>query len=274
MRPIFIKNNTAGVKTWIKDFTAGEEYQIPNPAMRQEYSECESLLSAITSGDALVGDGDEYFSSTSEQLAWLMEVDTDPRDSEGCKIQRQKFNPSGWHFEPRVMKFCSGLAGSLHNKKFDGNTLDTCTDIGDVTLKFYDDDGAELVQGEQESDQDYQTRLTSDCTKTVCDWHATYDQEIISAMFNVKEAPTSGRAYAWCIIAPDISAQYGGSVPFIQGGIDLSYAAEKCCVKIDGRVSKRLNYDPTYKSNKIRLMVLHDTGVHVHLQILFEHFRA
>jgi len=198
-----------------------------------------------------------------------------PTDYEGSILYRPKYNTLGWHFEPRAVSFSTSTYKSLFNKKCSGAEISTLTDIGDAVQRFYNESNEELIKGEQETPEDFQVRLTANCSKTIIDWQPHYDAELISAMFNVKSVLGVGeKAYAWCIIAPDIPEAYGGSVPFIQGGIDLSFAAERCCVKIDGRCSKRMNYDPVYNTNKVRLAIVHTVGAKIALMILFEHYKA
>jgi hypothetical protein len=74
MRIIYIKNNTEESKTWFRDFTPGEEFQIPSEVMREEYASCESLLIAIANGEALIGNGNEYFSTKYEMFCWLLDT--------------------------------------------------------------------------------------------------------------------------------------------------------------------------------------------------------
>lgn len=200
----------------------------------------------------------------------------EPTDSEGAHLNRSIYNPPGWHFEPRCIKMTTGKYKSSHSKKFDAYNINDLSDVGDVTQKFFESDGTELVKGETESDEEFQSRLDSDCTCTIVDWWPNYDCELISALFSVKNPPdtTQNQAcYAWCIIAPDIPAAYGGSVPFVQGGMDLSFAADKCCVKIDGRCSKRLNNDRIYATNKIRFALVHTIGLKTSFKVLMEYYK-
>jgi len=72
MRIIYVKNVSGTSQTWIKEFTDNEEYQLQTTAEREMYAGCDPLLTAIGSGDALIGNGDIYFGTINEQLDWLM----------------------------------------------------------------------------------------------------------------------------------------------------------------------------------------------------------
>lgn len=203
----------------------------------------------------------------------LLVTTDEPKDADGSPLSRVKVTKTGWHFEPRNIYWKTSTAGSMFSKKFDGHTPAGCTDIGDVTVKFYDEDGTALTQGQEESDGDYQTRLTANCTKTVMDWHPTHDMEIVGGALKVV-GNESKIAWGWLIIAPDIPANYGGSVPFLQGGCNIGMFKEREFVAFDGRTPKFMAYDPVYKSNKLRVMVLHEVGLAMDTLVRFEIFKA
>lgn len=270
-----LKNISGEVQDIMKYWGVDEEYVIPDN-LRFNYSRSSNVLQAIADEVLQVGDGTNYFTDLNEQLCWLKDEELEPEDSDGSRIIRPKYNPAGWHFEPRALKFTCGTYNSLVNKRLDDFNISNCSDIGDVTLKFYDEDGNQLTKGETETDEEFQIRLDSDCTATFMDWWPDYDMEIISAMFGIKNPPTGDdQCHAWCLICPDIAREYGGSVPFVDGGIDLSFAAEKCCIHLDGRCSKRLNNCRSFPyTNKIRLGLIHSPGVKTAFQVLFEHYKA
>ena len=142
------------------------------------------------------------------------------RDADSSVIARSKVTKAGWHYEPRFIEFSSSTLGSLHNKK-----IDAVTDYGDAFIKFYKSNGDELVQGGEESNNDFQVRLTTDCVKTTLDWQPTYDMDIRAGRFIMGIKPAT-KAYAYAVVAPDIAAQYGGSVPHIAGGVPLHLLAD------------------------------------------------
>lgn len=197
----------------------------------------------------------------------------EPKDADGSPLSRVKVTKTGWHFEPRNIYWKTSTTGSMFSKKFDGNTPAGGTDIGDVTVKFYDASGTALTKGAEESDVDYQIRLTANCTKTVMDWHPVHDMEIVGGAMKVV-GNEDKNAWGWLIIAPDIPANYGGSVPFLQGGCNIGMFREREFVNFDGRTPKFMAYDPVYKSNKLRVMVLHEVGLAIQVLVRFEIFKA
>lgn len=197
----------------------------------------------------------------------------EPKDADGSALARFKVTKTGWHFEPRNIYWKTSTAGSMFSKKFDGHSPAGGTDIGDVTVKFYDASGTELTKGAEESSEDYQIRLTANCTKTVMDWHPTHDMEIVGGALKV--VGNEGKeAWGWLIIAPDIPANYGGSVPFLQGGCNIGMFKEREFVAFDGRTPKFMAYDAVYKSNKLRVMILHEVGLAIQVLVRFEIFKA
>lgn len=198
-----------------------------------------------------------------------------PIDSDGSVISRSKTTRSGWHYEPRSIDFITSKAGSLYNRTHTGNTVDDSPDYGDAVLKFFDANGLELTQGQGESLAGYQARLDSYCTRTQADWQPTYEMDIIGATVSVLNPPTGNeRAYCWVIVAPDIPANMGGSVPFMAGGWNLRFFTLDQTTFLDGRGVKSMPYDPVYNSNKIRVVVKHEPGAKVELQFVAEHFKA
>lgn len=191
-----------------------------------------------------------------------------PIDSDGSVILRNKTTRSGWHYEPRSLDFTTSVAGSLYNRKHDGNLIDTGTDYGDCTIKFFNSSGVEISQ---------QSVLDTDCVRTQIDWHPTYEMDIIGATVSALNPPSGNqRAYAWVIVAPDIPAQFGGSVPFLAGGWNLRHFAGQGSgtTVLNGRGVKTFLPDPVNKTNKFRVVVKHDPGLKIELQFVAEHFKA
>lgn len=196
----------------------------------------------------------------------------DPRDSDGSRITRTKTTQTGWHYEPRALDFFTAKLKSLYNRKDDGNDIDDGTDYGDAITKYYNNSGAQLIQGEAETDAAFQIRLDGFCVKTVVDWQSTYNFDIIGGKLHIKNTPLS-RAYIWCTIAPDIPAYLGGSVPYFAGGFNLSFFYDGQTHDFNGRGTKSFAYDPVYNSNKIRFIVKHAVGEQIGIQIILDQFK-
>ena len=228
----------------------------------------------LSSGDVTLLDGivAAHVPTPIPDTAMLVSID-EPKDADGSALARVKVTKTGWHFEPRNIYWKTSTAGSMFSKKFDGNTPEGGTDIGDVTVKFYDATGTALTKGAEESDEDYQIRLTANCTKTIMDWHPVHDMEIVGGAMKVV-GNENKNAWGWLIIAPDIPANYGGSVPFLQGGCNIGMFKEREFVEFDGRTPKFMAYDAVYKSNKLRVMILHEVGLAIQVLVRFELFKA
>jgi hypothetical protein len=199
------------------------------------------------------------------------------RDSDGSPIVRGKTTRTGWHYEPRSLDFTTSKADSLYNKKHDGNTIEGGTDYNDATMAFFDSSGSALVKQVSESVSEFQTRLDGACVRTQIDWWAKYEMDIIGATVSVLNPPGgNSRGYAWVIVAPDVPAQFGGSVPFMAGGWNLRHFGGQGSgtTFLDGRGVKTFPYDPVYASNKIRVVVKHEPGAKIEMQFVAEHFRA
>lgn len=69
---IQIKNDSGSTQSWAgKEFVDQEEYTVPTDANRTKWQNSSTLLTAIASADALVGNGVEYFTDVSEAINWL-----------------------------------------------------------------------------------------------------------------------------------------------------------------------------------------------------------
>lgn len=196
-----------------------------------------------------------------------------PIDSDGSLISRNKTTRTGWHFEPRSIDFTAGVAGSLYNRKHDGNTIDTGTDYGDASISFFDASGVAITQNGETLEQ-WQTRLNANCVRTQIDWQPTYDMDLIGTHVGILNAPDGiKRAYSWIIIAPDIPEFLAGSVPFLSGGWNLRHFKNSPSTFLDGRGVYTMLHDPDYNSNKIRVIIKHELNSNIELQFVAEHFK-
>lgn len=242
--------------------------------LESEFAMSSELIVDIASGlMAVSSDGSSAISSVSEQLDFLKSLSLSAKDSDGALLSRVKTTKSGWHYEPRSIDFVTCKPLSHYNRKHDGGTIAAGSDYGDCVLRFWDASNTELIKGVEESAEDFQTRVSENCTKTCLDWHPTYEMEIVGGMLQILEAPTTD-AYMWAIIAPDIPEEYGGSVPFLAGGFNLKFFKSGSIEHYDGRSSKKITPDFVYNSSKFRIVVKHNAGVEIGVQVYFEHFRG
>lgn len=193
-------------------------------------------------------------------------------DRDGATYTRPKTTDQGWRYEPRCLDFYTSKHLSLYNRKHHGGGILDGTDYGDASLKFYDSSDVQLVQGGAESDVDFQTRLTANCTKTIMEWQAAYDMDLIGGILQLKDTPM-GDAYFWCIVAPDIPEELGGSIPFFASGLNLHFYQSGTIHYYDGRGAKRFLYDPVYNSNKFHFVLKHQLGEQVGMQIIIDQFK-
>lgn len=201
-----------------------------------------------------------------------------PTDSDGSQLVRTKTTKSGWHFEPRSLDYWTGVAKSLYNRKYNAATILGGDDIADGTMKFYDATGALMLQAGGEADAAFQARLddpTTGCVETMMDWEPTYDYDIIGAYIQmVNVPPPTSPAYMWVIIAPDIPSYLGGSVPFCNGGWNLSFFRANDLFDVDGHGVKSMIYSATYHTSKIRVLVKHAPAAKIGVQIIYKQYKA
>jgi len=196
-----------------------------------------------------------------------------PKDSDGSLLNRTKLTKTGWHAEPRVLTWTTAKAASLHNRKGNGYSINGGTDHADAWMKFYTSAGQEIIKGAEESLEDYQARLLASCTCTQLFWQPKYDIEMISGDIRFS-GNTGSKASGWVIFAPDIPEAYGGSVPFLTGGLPLGMINERERVNIDGRTPKFIAYDPIYNTNKAKMVVVHSAGEQVTVMLKIDLFRG
>lgn len=194
----------------------------------------------------------------------------DPKDTDGSTVYRVKTTKVGWHYQPRYLTFTTAKYGSLHNKK-----IDTTTDYGDATLRFWKVvDGAwvELLLADYADETAFQAALATDCKITAIDWHSDFDFDIRGGIFVHGVKPTSP-AWGYAVVAPDIPAASGGSVPFLDGGLPLHLLSDYGLIMQDAVTVKSFTADPVYKSNKIRLVIDHALGAQIDLAIAYQIYK-
>lgn len=161
-------------------------------------------------------------------MGWIPE-----RDSNGFGLFKNQVADKNLHYEPRSFDWKVGKHNSLYNRKATGlGTVQGADDYEDAEMKFYDSLGDELTQNAEESDVDYQARLTANCTMTDVIWNHAYNIKCIGANIQVLNTPT-WPAYLWSFI--DLSAMQAGQIPYLEGGWNLQYFLEKHPFSVDAR---------------------------------------
>jgi hypothetical protein len=198
----------------------------------------------------------------------LVHINATDKESDDKPYFREAITHASWFFSPHAIDFYTAKVGSLYNRDHSGNGIDAGTDAGDAWLVFYDASGVEIVKGNEESNEDYQTRLTATCIKTIMFWEKKTSFDINSAHLYVRSAPLE-RAYLWVIAAPDVPVEYGGNKPFMGRGMNLQMMAPGHPHYFDGRTVSTINYDTTYHSGKLATVVKHSVGEQIGIQIIF-----
>jgi len=181
-------------------------------------------------------------------------------DTDGAQIVRTKAAKRGWSFWALPVEITtSTIGGSLYCKDASGN------DISGLTCKIYDNNGNEIT-----TPGALNANLNT-CVKTVLDYEAAFDYEIIGGELRVNSNPSQD-IRLWIIGAPDISAQYGGSKEFASG-INLKFMATDNAFQVDGRVTKYIAYNAQNHQGKLRVMLKHPAGTQVNLLFVMHTYR-
>ena len=154
----------------------------------------------------------------------------------------------GWGNQRRGFEFETSKLSSVYNKKADG------TDYGDVTIKFYDDQDAELTT---------QGTLDTDCVKTVVDFErdggGDRDFQILTGTCHVISVPTVDLR-VWVIAAPDLSLANGGSHPLV-AGINYQFMGQSQYFQASVELmTQHMQYNVTYHTSKMRYIHTHPAG--------------
>ena len=259
--PITYAKNTSGASdTWVGQVIADGAYYQIDDTERLSWQTNDKVLQDIGAGDLTIAkddSGTNDISGTAAQIDYLKNVDTTPKDNDGARLSRPKMAPTGWTYQARGFEFETSKLNSIFNEKYDG------TDYGGVTIKFYDNADVELTT---------QASIDTDCVKTEVDFEPTYDYELIGG-FVAMDTGTTSDIRMWCIGVPDLTEAQGGSKVMING-INMKFANDHDRVRLDGRTGKRMNYDATYHTNKLRKIFTHPAGAKCKFLVCFEHYKA
>lgn len=184
-------------------------------------------------------------------------ANTSLSDSNGIVLARTKVTESGWHYQAHFLEVTTGLLGGIVNEGPDGD------DLGLTSIKFYNSSDVELTT---------QLSITLGCVKTVIDWEPDFDYEIIGGSFYQANVPATD-VRMWVIAAPDIAAEYGGSVHFLHGGVNLKMIGSNQSINTDGRTSKKIKYVEGTGSTKLRTIIKHSIGVTAPIHLRLDIFR-
>ena len=257
------------------DVTKALDYMTSLGTAVDIYFKAELSEAEETALDAIV---DAHVPTLLPDQATLVELD-EPKDEDGRQLTRQVMTEPAWHYSPRSLDFYTSKYKSLYNRSHycgaSGNdaTIDASPDLGDAFVKFYNSSNTELTKGEIETDEEFQTRLTANCYKTVMEFEPSWDYDVLGAKLQFRNPP-SDRAYFWFVAAPDVPAEYGGNVVFMGGGMNISFFPDKGYFECDGKSVSRVTYDGTYHSGKVALITKHNVGVQIGVQLILQFYSA
>ena len=177
-------------------------------------------------------------------------------DADGSNLTRTKATKKGWTYHLCGIEFETSVLGSIYHKDVDG------TDLGETTIKFYDNVDTEITT---------QGTADTDCVKTVLEFEPTYDYEIIGGTIKTEDAVTSDYR-VWVIAVPDLTPAQGGTKVMVEN-INLKFVDPNNGVEADGRASKLMTYDATYHTNKLQVTVKHPTGGKKKILLALELYR-
>jgi hypothetical protein len=187
------------------------------------------------------------------------------RDDDGISLVRVLPAGKNQLYQPRSISWTTAKRASVWNERLNGN------DRGDVSIKFYNAGGSELIQGGAETDANYQTRLDNQCVQTEVDYLPTYTFRLIKVDLALFQTPTES-AYLFCNRAPDRTPPNGGPIRFIQG-YNLFSAAIGTTIIFDSGTLNRFVDDPIDFTNLFRFVIRHIVGDKIGINLTIHQFR-
>lgn len=191
-----------------------------------------------------------------------------PIDAEtGGILSSPKFAVTGWTEQMFELEFETSKLGSIHEKDINDN------DIGWAILKFYEAGDVEITGGNLN-----QAYLDTNCVRTDLAWMPDVDYMVKGGWVSQITTPTVD-VYVWTVGA-DLDAIYGGpQATFLEGGLNMAFAAPLTLMGLDGVAAKRLNYNHPLLgdgagTNRMRFIIRHPVGFNHRLQCVFNIFRS
>lgn len=182
-----------------------------------------------------------------------------PTDSDNTPLARTKMTRTGYHFSLHGIELTTSTINSIHNTDLAG------VDLGYSAIRFYSSNGTQLTSGTQ-------LELTLSCVRTEIDWEPTHDIELKGAYIAQNLAPTSD-IYLYIRAVPDVVKEYGGSVDFSTGGLNLKHLGSGL-TELDGVTPKFMTYDAVNHTNKFTAVLHHGVGVQHSFQFLIKLYQA
>ena len=261
---IKVKNRTNEVKIWCgKEFQPSEQYLL-SESERVVFAYDSAFITAITDFEAsVISDEVEVTDIVECELILRSEFKRDP---EGNPIYRPIIAAKDMLFQPRCIDFTTGKLNSICNKASD------LSNLADAVLLFFNDGYVEITRNESETDEQFQARLDQECYFTWLYFTPNHRYAIKSGEIRYK-GTLGDESDVWIEIAPHIPKEYGGSVPFINGGLPLDFFDEKKAIVIDGGTCAIIELDSAYLSHRLGVKVEHGIGSKIGILATFNIYR-
>lgn len=244
-------------------------YQIPDNKRIMAINN-NTLLNGISLGIFQIGNGTNYYTTTSDQLNCLKNIPLNEIDEEGRQINRTAYGKKGWTYLAHPIEFTTSKLSSVFSKNWKQ------IDRSDYTLKFYDINGTELTT---------QTSIDSSCVETRLTLSPDYDYEIISGTVDIHTSTTSD-IRMWVVGGViDNTTNYPWEYPAssgiyhvkeFAGGVNFKFIEVSQKLETDGRASKfmaKTKEGIPYNANQFQIIMTHPAGVQHDFVLTLEYFR-
>ncbi len=255
-------NDTENTQTWCGQEIESQATYTIQSSEQARWANDETFLEALGAGEAVLNDGYADL-SIGKAINLLKQIDAYNRDGEGNPYYKQMFSQGSKKFRARCAVFTTGEYDSLVNIDSDG------MDLGDMELHFFNSSRTEIVKGEEESDEDFQTRLDSDCKFT---WlYLTHPTAfgIAKGRFMYKGI-VSGEFHNWLEFCPHLPKAYGGSVPCLEGAFPLDMLNQGDFYTMDGCTCLLMDIDEVYYSHRIGHKIEHEIADKIKICSIFD----
>jgi hypothetical protein len=249
-----IINKSSDVLTYAKNVII-QPYSSLEVESKYYYTLCNDLefIRDIRNCNLIISDGILEYSGKEAEAVINSLAEAATRDVNGATTQRIKAAISGWKAQFHVIRITTATTNGVVNKNKNGQDLGFCT----YTMYNAEDE------------------ITDDptaCVKTVVLWEPKHDMEIVGGKLFQKLSPSED-VWLYVTVAAHIPAQYGGSIEFLTGGMNLFDVADGGEVNFDGRASKFITYDAINHSGRFEILVKHPASYQHSFSIVLELFR-
>lgn len=244
------------------ELAPNEIYTIPD-SKRIKASNNDFILDNISLNILQIGNGTNFFETTSEQINYLKGLELKEIDDDGRQIIKYATTYKGWRYLAHVIEVETACITGVYSQDWTGSSR------GDYSLNFYDDQDVELATGTQ-------AELDTQCVKTVVTFAPTYDYDIIGGNIHQQASPTEDLRL-WVIAGATDLSHLPDTVKEFVGGLNMKFMGADEQITTDGRASARLNVATEgvpVPTNKMQYIFRHTAGFKHKIMIVLEYFRA